>query len=139
MSNSTRYVPLAYIHQKTQRGSISRDVRARIWDVTRGQCWYCGSSTNPYVDFCIDHLIPLARGGEDEIENFVPSCSYCNQRKAASLLDEWRRNFAYAEQLDEHPWIHPSGLFFFEREPMWEHMRQLEIRAYRRWNPKEAR
>jgi len=33
-------------------------VRAVVWAKTDGSCWYCGKQTNPWIDFCIDHIIP---------------------------------------------------------------------------------
>jgi len=132
LDNSTPSYPLANIHQNTPRGPVNRDLRAYVWNMTMGQCWYCGVHINPYVDFCIDHLIPLARGGPDEIENLVPACQHCNQSKHSKLLGEWRYNFRVAHVLDEEPWIDPSGVFFFEREAFWERRREHEIRVYRR-------
>lgn len=46
------------------------------------KCVYCGA------DFeCIDHFIPLARGGGTTKANCVPSCSHCNHVKLANLWD----------------------------------------------------
>ena len=40
------------------------------------------------LDECtIDHLVPLARGGLDEMINYVTACASCNQRKASMPLE----------------------------------------------------
>jgi 5-methylcytosine-specific restriction endonuclease McrA len=43
----------------------------------------------------IDHIVPLAKGGANEIENLVPSCGTCNARKnSRSLEDHVERELA---------------------------------------------
>jgi 5-methylcytosine-specific restriction endonuclease McrA len=41
-----------------------------------------------------DHRVPLARGGSNSIENILPACSRCNQRKALLTEDEFRARLA---------------------------------------------
>lgn len=41
-----------------------------------GLCAYCGAAATTR-----DHVIPLARGGDDSIENIVPACLPCNAKK----------------------------------------------------------
>lgn len=49
-------------------------------------CRYCGRKT-PAVVLEVDHVIPVAEGGGDEIENLVTSCWECNSGKGKRLLD----------------------------------------------------
>jgi hypothetical protein len=35
----------------------------------------------------VDHVVPVAEGGGNEIENLVTSCFECNSGKGAGLLD----------------------------------------------------
>jgi hypothetical protein len=51
-------------------------------------CQFCGVRFAP-GDLTIDHLVPLARGGIDEIINYVTCCRGCNQRKAQMPLSEF--------------------------------------------------
>jgi 5-methylcytosine-specific restriction endonuclease McrA len=37
-----------------------------------------------------DHRVPLARGGSNAIDNILPACRSCNQRKALMSEDEFR-------------------------------------------------
>lgn len=123
-----------------QRKPLSRAVKAHVWSMTFGKCWYCGVTLNPFSDFVVEHIMPLCRGGEDEIENLAPSCVMCNQDKGAKTLEEWRPFFADAEGLgrDSRDW-----LFWFERpkeSPGWREgyknheriaWREVEIRGFR--------
>lgn len=43
-----------------------------------GRCVMCGSEKN----ITRDHIIPLAAGGSDSIDNIQPLCRSCNTRKA---------------------------------------------------------
>lgn len=80
-----------------------RELRAEVWAKSHGHCWYCGAMTNPFDDFAIDHVMPVARGGGDEIDNLVPVCQRCNSKKRDRSLDYLRSSI-------------PGGVFWFERE-----------------------
>ena len=49
-------------------------------------CRHCGST----ADICIDHVIPLARGGRTSVGNLQPLCRTCNMRKGGKLMIEFR-------------------------------------------------
>ncbi len=42
------------------------------------KCVYCGSAEN----LCIDHILPIAQGGTDHVDNLACSCKACNSGKA---------------------------------------------------------
>jgi 5-methylcytosine-specific restriction endonuclease McrA len=50
-----------------------------------GLCGICGLDVDPQY-FDIDHIIPLARGGEHSYRNVQVAHRRCNQRKGARLL-----------------------------------------------------
>jgi 5-methylcytosine-specific restriction endonuclease McrA len=47
-------------------------------------CAYCGRQG----DLTEDHVVPLSRGGTDDISNIVPACRSCNSRKGARTNHE---------------------------------------------------
>ena len=53
-------------------------------------CAYCGER-GPLEP---DHRIPLARGGSNSIENILPACRRCNQRKGLLSDEEFRARLA---------------------------------------------
>jgi hypothetical protein len=61
---------------------LAREVRSRAGDV----CEYCLLPQNfQEATFHIDHVVPLARGGETTFENLALACVTCSLRKAARV------------------------------------------------------
>ena len=59
------------------RQAISKKLRFEIFKRDSFSCQYCGSSA-PEVLLHVDHLKPLAEGGENDILNLITSCESCN-------------------------------------------------------------
>lgn len=58
-------------------------------------CEYCHASEKwQYVQFTIDHVVPLKRGGQESLDNLALACFHCNRYKSAS-------NSAIDPQTDE--------------------------------------
>lgn len=56
-----------------------------------GACAYCGRAD---AVLTVDHVRPLALGGDDRAENLEPACGPCNSSKAARTFEEWSRMLA---------------------------------------------
>jgi 5-methylcytosine-specific restriction endonuclease McrA len=57
-----------------------------------GLCAYaCGRNANT-----LDHVWPVARGGQSEPSNLVPACRSCNSTKKAAAPGPWLERFAAA-------------------------------------------
>ena len=67
---------------KTKRSHISKRARFEIFKRDGFMCRYCGRSA-PGVVLHVDHVKPLAKGGEDREENMITSCEDCNFGKGA--------------------------------------------------------
>ena len=70
------------VHLKTEvrpanRNHLSASKRKRILLRGKGRCVKCGSREN----LEIDHVVPLARGGSNRLENLQLLCRDCNRRK----------------------------------------------------------
>jgi len=88
------YVLPHQIEKRNNRIPITHDLRADVWDKTRGKCWYCGVEMHPFRNYHVDHFIPVIDGGTNDISNLVPSCQSCNSRKHARPAEYLRRFIA---------------------------------------------
>jgi hypothetical protein len=79
---------------------ISKEHRAskrKILAKTNGHCIYCGVRLDSSNNFSVDHVVPRFNGGDNSIENLVPSCRSCNSAKRTRDLDEFRSYRAMQE------------------------------------------
>lgn len=72
------------------RSAISDDVKMLVWRRDGGVCVNCGS--NNKLQF--DHIIPVAKGGSNTIENIQVLCAPCNLRKSANIVIPQQRGTA---------------------------------------------
>ena len=61
----------------------ARALRSTLWwkqKIASGVCHHCGQVFHS-KELTMDHLVPLARGGESTKVNLVPACKECNAKK----------------------------------------------------------
>ena len=71
--------------------------KSLIWSKTTGSCAYCGGELDNH-NFTVDHIIPRALGGTNDIQNLLPAC---NTRKGTKSIEEFRRFVAMREATGE--------------------------------------
>ncbi|OLP17619.1 HNH endonuclease [Leptolyngbya sp. 'hensonii'] len=77
---------------KTPRITIPAEVRKYVFERDRCQCQSCGK-TDGEANLQVDHIIPLAQGGSNDISNFQTLCQTCNQMKRDRLDPRFSRRF----------------------------------------------
>lgn len=73
--------------QNCQRRNFSVSERSAVYTKTEGHCAICGKFV-PYTEFTVDHIVPLAKGGSNDISNLQCACGVCNRIKQDILPEE---------------------------------------------------
>jgi len=68
-------------------GSYTSEEADWLYDSQHGLCYYCGVRL---VDYHIDHMLPLTRGGTNFLENLCCACPECNISKGQMTSSEYR-------------------------------------------------
>lgn len=72
---------------KIKRKQFSATERVKIYNKGKGRCAICGKFV-PYDSFTVDHIIPLAKGGTNAMDNLQVACSVCNLIKQDILPED---------------------------------------------------
>lgn len=76
-----------YRAQKKANGGsyTAQDIQSQ-YERQRGKCYWCHKKL---VEYHIDHVMPLSRGGSNAPDNIVIACPLCNMQKHDKLPHEW--------------------------------------------------
>lgn len=70
------------------REKLTKKQRFTILKRDNFTCRYCGRKT-PKVILEIDHIVPVSKGGNNDLNNLITSCRDCNRGKGADYeVDE---------------------------------------------------
>lgn len=70
----------------SSRSKIPESIQQQIRQRANFLCEYCHTSEQwQYVQFTVDHVMPLSLGGTDNLENLALACFHCNRRKTNRL------------------------------------------------------
>ena len=102
-----------------RRSVLTNRITQRVRQRARFLCEYCHTSEQwQYVPFTVDHVLPVAKGGQTELENLALACFHCNRRKSDLVTavdpqtnatvqlfhpqqDGWDQHFAWNEDSSE--------------------------------------
>lgn len=82
-------VAFAELEYEAKRQRRRERLSGRVWqailDRFEHRCAYCGAEGKMQQD----HRMPVALGGRTTVDNIVPACFECNNRKRANHPDNW--------------------------------------------------
>ncbi len=79
---------IAYFHRRralkrNNGGSYSHSEWRALCELYGNKCVACGS----WVALTVDHVVPLSKGGRNDITNIQPLCLTCNLKKGQQAID----------------------------------------------------
>lgn len=80
---STGGPDLCRVRLGISKGAWNR-LRQVVFDRDGRDCQYCGDEANT-----VDHIVPVSRGGTNDLANLTPACKTCNSSKRDKLVEEW--------------------------------------------------
>jgi 5-methylcytosine-specific restriction endonuclease McrA len=77
----------AWQRYMAKRKNLSNRTRFEVFKRDEFVCQYCGRKP-PQVILQVDHIIPVSKGGDNEIINLITSCFDCNSGKSDIEIDD---------------------------------------------------
>jgi 5-methylcytosine-specific restriction endonuclease McrA len=89
----TNHYTKSYIYRrKGAEGSHSLEQYKAKLEAYQGMCAYCGVNKADTKD----HVLPLSKGGSNNIDNIVPACLSCNSSKRDKSVLLWKSKLQIA-------------------------------------------
>ena len=82
MRKPERICPIGPRHASP--GSFAAEEFEALCDAYGNRCLACGD-TEAALE--ADHVVPLTKGGSDDISNIQPLCASCNRKKFVNIID----------------------------------------------------
>lgn len=83
-----------------ERIGLTKTQRFEVFKRDSFKCQYCGRQS-PDVILEVDHILPVAEGGTNDILNLITSCRDCNRGKGKRKLSDTSSIEKQKAQLDE--------------------------------------
>lgn len=120
----------------TERKAISKKTRFEVFKRDKFTCQYCGRSA-PDVILHIDHIVPISKGGDNDLLNLVTSCSDCNFGKKDRELSDDSIVKQQKEQLDKlEEKRHQINMMLEWQRGLMELDEEIEKKIAEIWNEK---
>lgn len=90
--------------KRLSRNAIIARKLSLLMDKVSIECEYCEDEITDKQELTVDHVVPLAQGGTNDIDNLVLCCRDCNLRKNNLLLTEYikKYNIRITKKIAEH-------------------------------------
>ena len=72
------------VNKSPYNRKVSKTNRKLTYIRDNYSCVYCGSKKN----LTVDHIIPVSRGGSNELSNLMTLCVWCNSKKSDQMPKE---------------------------------------------------
>jgi hypothetical protein len=84
-------------HKRRDAGARKANIKPEDWfsllAMCDNRCFYCWEKSER---LCMDHFVPISKGGPHRIENIVPACVLCNGSKWANMPMDYMKKIGRA-------------------------------------------
>lgn len=113
--------------RQEEREYIPQQIRWQIFKDCNETCAHCGKHLVFKQDFTLEHVIPLHKGGKNDISNYVALCKDCNKDKSDDIIEplEYYQHLPqeklkslqalFQEYLTSTDWLSYNTLFKMDR------------------------
>ncbi len=110
-------------YTEIKRKNIPKTIKNMLWintfgkDKSLGNCYICEKEIH-ITEFETGHIIPVSKGGSDDISNLKPLCSICNKSVGTDNLDDFKRSFLnekkgiYSDEIKEYDFSYSKPQLF---------------------------
>lgn len=84
--NKSKKIPFNNNSKKSDRKPIPNRIRHQVFQRDNYRCCECGARLEDGATLEIDHIVPVSRGGTNDISNLQTLCKACNRGK---YTDTW--------------------------------------------------
>lgn len=80
----------------TKRKAIPKAVKTTLWNIhftennAKGECKVCNKEIK-MTDFDAGHIVAVANGGSNNLDNLIPVCNLCNKSMGVQNLNEFKK------------------------------------------------
>lgn len=74
-----------YVQTEPRRRRMSKKISRAVFARDGHTCLACGTSDR----LTVDHILPVSKGGADDLDNLQTLCHSCNARKGARVEDSF--------------------------------------------------
>ncbi len=86
----------------SRRRLFTQQERNTVYNRSEGHCGICGRFI-PLEEYTIDHIVPLSKGGTNDLDNLQACCGFCNKAKddtqGDAFFDRIQRIYLYQAEL----------------------------------------
>ena len=83
------------------RNKINKHLRLQVLIRDRQKCCICGRSKDE-VPLEVDHIVPISRGGNDEMSNLAALCKDCNSGKSDYSFSDYTTISIMPDDIERH-------------------------------------
>lgn len=83
-----RVNPIRGIKIRKSRQSIATAIKRAVWSRDKGRCVQCSATEE--IEY--DHILAVAHGGENSVENIQLLCRPCNRQKGPKAYEDRRQS-----------------------------------------------